>query len=424
MGGRPPAVSPSDEVINPASGGTYFEAATNLISLDECLQRALASHPRLSAARARAQAARFRIPQATALPDPMVETMFWPIAANAQQTAAGRMTSALDISQEIPLREKRATQGAIAAREFDMACAEVRQAEREIIESVRLAYYELWSAVRAIEIVNDNREAAAELVKAAEARYRAGGPQQDVIRAELAREELNLQLLELAGQKGMAQAELAALIQFEEASLLEPEAALPVADLPMDLEHLRAQAEAGNPELQNLAIQIRRDQQNERLACLQQYPDFKVGFQYGMMTTGGAISPVADGLDDISFSVGMTLPIWRKKIRAGICEAASQRASSVQLFEAEQLSIGGRLRRLIAETRALEQQRELLSEKVLPRTEQALQVATAEYAVGKSTFEQVIEIYSSLLTARLDLVRTDASLHGKHAEIQRLAGLE
>ncbi len=393
-------------------------------SLDSFLQKALSSHPKILAARARVCAAQHRIIQATALADPMVETMFWPIQANAQQLASGRMTNQLDISQDIPYPDKRRIKGAIAEREVQIAQAEADKIEREIAESVRLTYFELWFATRALEIVNNNRTIVSELIRVAEARYRTGGSQQDVIRAELETEKLEQQLLELDQQKSVAQADLAALIQEPMATVLETESALPIQDVPAQLDSLIAEAEHCNPELRGLGWQIERDLENQQLACLQKYPDLRLGMQYGMMTTGGAISPVADGIDNISFSVGATLPIWREKIRAGICEASAQQISSTRLLEAEQLSVAGKLRQLLAEAQSLEQQRVLYAERITPKAEQALKVATSEYVVGKTTFAQLVDNYTEVLTYQLQAARLDASLASALAQIQKTIGCQ
>ena len=52
-----------------------------------------------------------------------------------------------------------------------------------------------------------------DLTKVAEARYRSGGTQQDVLRARLESDRLDDQLVSLAKQKQVAQADLAALVQ-------------------------------------------------------------------------------------------------------------------------------------------------------------------------------------------------------------------
>ncbi len=391
-------------------------------SIDYYLQKALASHPKLMAARAQVNAAEQRYPQEIALPDPMAETMFWPIQSNSLQTAGGRMTNQMGISQEFPHPEKRRTKGEIANREVGMAQAELEKVEREITETVRLAYYEIWFANRAIHIVEENRDLVDKLVQVAEARYRSGGSQQDVIRAELEKEKLEQQLLDLNQQKAVAQADLAALIQMPTLTDVNTDSNLPVQDIPSQLESLIQQAEQCNPALRGLAWQIQRDIEKQRLACLQKYPDIRLGTQYGMMSSGGSISPVADGNDMISFSVGVNLPVWRQKIQAGVNEAVSQKISSTQQFDAEHLSIEGKLRRLLAEAQSFDAQRNLFVDRITPKAEQALNVSMSEYTVGKTTFVQLIDNYTEVLMFQLQTARLEATLAGSLARIERTVG--
>ncbi len=392
--------------------------------VEELIQQAIAIHPKLQAARSRIAAAQFRIPQARALPDPMAETLFWPIANNAQQLASGRMTNQLSLSQTVPWPEKLRTQAEIAAREVGMAQADMREIEREIAESVRLAYYEVWFSGEAHRIVNANRKLAEQIVKIAQNRFRSGGSQQDVIRAELEVEKRDQQLLELEKQREVAQADLATLVQQPLAFSVEPQNDLKVNDIPTQLDTLLSSAKQCNPTLQNLAWQIQRDLQKQRLASLQKYPDLTYGVQYGMMSSSQAISPVADGIDNISFSVGTTLPIWKKKIQAGICQAVSEKNSSAQLHQSEWNSIAGRLRRLVQQAQSLDKQRSLYVERIIPRAEQAFEISQAEYTVGKTSFIQLSENFSEALMFRVEVARIEATLAGMLAQIERTVGCE
>ena len=354
----------------------------------------------------------------------MAETLFWPIANNAQQLASGRMTNQLSLSQTVPWPEKLRAQAEVAAREVGMAQAEMREIEREIAESVRLAYYEVWYSGQAYRIVHENRTLAEQIVKIAQNRFRSGGSQQDVIRAELEVEKRDQQLLELDKQREVAQADLATLVQQPLAFSIETENDLQVNDIPTQLDTLLSNAKQCNPTLQSLAWQIQRDLQKQRLATLQKYPDLTYGVQYGMMSSSEAVSPVADGVDNISFSVGTTLPIWKKKIQAGICQAASERNSSAQLHQSEWNSIAGRLRRLVQQAQSLDKQRSLYVERIVPRAEQAFEISQSEYTVGKISFIQLIDNFGEVLTFRVEIARIEASLAGTLAQIERTVGCE
>ncbi len=151
-------------------------------SVDHFVGLALAGHPSIQAARQRVSAEVNRIPQARALPDPMFNNTFFPLHDQSIQTAAGRVGNQMALSQSVPWPEKLRTKAAIVSQEVQIAQAEVNRIEREIAESVRLAYYEVWFATRATAIITETKGLVDDLTKVAEARYRSGGTQQDVLR--------------------------------------------------------------------------------------------------------------------------------------------------------------------------------------------------------------------------------------------------
>ena len=384
---------------------------------------ALAGHPKIAAARFRVQAAMSRVPQASALADPMLNNNFFPIASNAQQTASGRMQNSISLSQQVPWPEKLKAKAAIACREVSIAQAEVASVQREVTEIGTVGVLRaLVRRSKVSDILDENQKLVADLIRASEARYRSGGSQQDVVNAEIQRERLTQQQLELLSQRAAAQAELAALLQQPQSLVLNVDPELSLAQLPARLDELVALAEQCNPELRGLGFQIQRDIQKQRLAKLQRYSDLQFSGGYDFMTTGAAISPVADGVDNISFGVGFTLPIYRNKINAGISESAAEIANSAQLREAEQLSIAGRLRRLLSEIDALDQQRTLYAERIVPRAEQALEIALSEYTVGKTTFVQLTDNYTELLMYRLQVAKLESTLAARLAQLQRTVG--
>ncbi len=387
------------------------------------VQQALAAHPSIRAARQRVAAELDRIPQVTALPDPQFYNIFWPLHDNSIQTAGGRIANQMSLQQGVPFPDKLRTKGAIVSREAQMAQAEVERIERQITESVRLAYYEVWYATRAIQIINETRDLVDDLTRVAEARYRAGGTQQDVLRALLETDRLDDQLVQLQKQKEVSQADLAALLQQPTSLLAEATDELGVADAPMQLDALIAQAEQCNPSLRGLAAEIQRDRQKQRLACLQQYPDFMVGLNWGLVSDNhDVLSPVADGNDNLSITFGTTLPIWREKINAGVREANRRTSSTQQRLEAERDEIYGRLRRLLAQADSFVEQTKIYEERLVPRTEDTLKLAIADYRGERSDFFTLIETYRELLMFEMQLARINASLAGTIAQIDRTVG--
>lgn len=397
----------------------------NLVSqpVEYFVSQALANHPSIRAARLRVAAELDRIPQVSALPDPQFNNTFWPLEDNSIQTAAGRVANQMSLQQGIPFPDKLRTKAAIVSREAQVAQAEVERIERQITESVRLAYYEVWYATRAIAIIEESRDLVDDLTKVAEARYRSGGTQQDVLRAQLESDRLDDQLVQLRKQKEMSQADLAALLQQPTSLIPQAVEELELTDASMQLDELISQAEQCNPSLRGLAAEIQRDRQKQRLACLQQYPDFMVGLNWGIVSDNhNVLSGVANGRDQLSITFGTTLPIWREKINAGVREASRRTSSTAERLEAERYDVYGRLRRLLAQSDSLVEQTDIYKNRIIPRTEDTLKLAIADYRGERSDFFALIETYRELLMFETQLARINATLAGTIAQIDRTVG--
>ena len=144
------------------------------------------------------------------------------------------------------------------------------------------------------------------------------------MRAQLEADRLDDQVVTLTKQKEVAQADLAALVQRPLELIPEATTELDLSNVPAQLDELLALAEQCNPELRAIAWEIQRDRQKQKLAGLQKYPDLQFGVNYAIIDDNTRVlSPVANGHDNISFTVGTTLPIWHEKINAGIREACA-----------------------------------------------------------------------------------------------------
>lgn len=393
-------------------------------AVENFVDAALSNHPRIRAARARVAVASQRAPQVRSLDDPVLSNSFFPISDQALQTAAGRAGNTMSISQNYPWPEKRRTRVAIANREAQMALARLDQVELEIEEMVRLAYYELWFADRSIEITGRNREIAAELITLATARNQAGGSQQDVLRAQLQVDAIDDRLIGLARQKALAQADLAALIQDPGRADIEPSDDLDVASAPENIDALFEAAAECSPRLRELQWAVSRDRQKRQLACLNRYPDFMFGAGWQTMTESDAISPVANGHDNVNFMVGITLPIWKERINASIREASAEVAASDRDYSAARDDTYRQIRRLVEQAYAAEEQLRLYNERVLPRAQQALQLAAADYRGRLVDFGEVADGFTEVLMFELQVARAEATLAGTLAQLKRAVGCE
>ena len=407
----PATLPPEAELSGPHPVGFY-------------VQLALERNPELLAAQRAVAAEAETIPQVTSLEDPMLTDTFWPDPAHSPQTASGRMGNSLMLTQEFPWLSKLRVRGEVAEQETKIALTQLTQAQLEVTEEVHLAYYDISYYQQAVRITEANEALLADLVEFARIRFRTGGSQQDVLRAELELERLRNQLIELRRQLRVAQADLAGLLHASPD--VEPLAAEPLVlpPSPRRIERLYEVAVHCRPELQERLHAIVRDQRRRELAALDYNPDFSAGASWDYMTTDQAIAPTADGFDNFGLIVGVSLPVWRDRLRAGVREAEHRAVQSARSYDAERDDTFRQIRRLIAQADASERQIRLFRESIVPKAEQTLRVSIAEYRTGGVSFLQVIDNYSELLTFQIQLARLETGLGQALASLERVVGCQ
>lgn len=406
-----PAVLPLDEELS----GPH--------PVDFYVRIALERNPEVLAAQRRVAAQAEVIPQVTALEDPMLSDTFWPITDHSPQTASGRMPNSLMVSQKFPWLAKLRVRGEVAEQEARIALTELAAAQLDVIEDVHLAYYEIYYVQQAIVVTLDSQELAEDLIELAEARLRTTGSQKDVVRAELARDQLSERLIMLRRQLRMAQADLAAVLHASPE--IEPAAEEPLVlpPTPVAIERLYELAVRCRPELEGRLAAIVRDERKRELAALEYRPDTTLGFGWDLMTTDDALAPTADGKDNFGFTVGVSLPIWRDRLRAGVREAEHRMVESARRYDATRDDTLRMIRRSLAQVDGYEQQIRLYRESILPRAEQRLDLELAEFRTATGV-EDVLEDWLELLQFRIQLARLQADLGQSLASLERAIGCQ
>jgi len=201
--------------------------------VENYIQFALSQNPGIQAARKRVDAAAMRVPQAASLKDPMLDVIGWPFYPNTPQTASGRMTVDMMVSQEVPWRGKLATQAAAAEEGVNAARAQLAAAELQTIEAVKLAYYDLYFVQQSIRITEQDRRFLADIVEVSESLYRTGkASQQDLLRLQAELSKVDGELIRMRQMQTSARAELAEALHVSPETPLHALADLPAEDLP------------------------------------------------------------------------------------------------------------------------------------------------------------------------------------------------
>jgi outer membrane protein TolC len=391
--------------------------------VDVYIRHALIQNPGIQAARKRIEAAAMRVPQSASLKDPMLDVTSWPIYPNVPQTASGRMTVDLMVSQDVPWRGKLQTRADAAELEVNKARAVRAGVELATIAAVKRAYYELYAIQRTIQLVRQDREVLADLVQVADALYRTGkASQQDVLRLQAELSNVDGELLRMEQMKFSARAGLAEVLHVSPETRLAATESLPAENLPHDLDALYQQAIQARPELHAALAEIERDRRMVELAQLDYFPDFTFKFGWGEMNTRRALSPIADGIDNLTTGVSLNLPIYRQRLHASVREAEAKAVAKVREYDQLKDETQRDVKQLFTQASTQRDLEKLFRESIIPKTAQALQIAFRGYQVGETEFADLIANWRELLRFHIAHAQLEAQLRQTLADLEWRVG--
>ena len=400
------------------SQGARFDGP---VELAELVGYALACNPRIQAARYHARSLGARVPQAKSLPDPqLMSTVF----LEEIQTAAGPQQLALALSQKIPWFGKREFRGQVAYYDAMAAYARVTATELEVIEQVKLAYFELYFLQNAINETRRLRPRVEQVVDVVRTQFETNTPGVGLERLRQAQVELaklEMRLVELEEAQARAQARLAGALHLPANTQIEAARDVPRSRLAQEVDVLVGLAAAWEPELEARRREVRRDEASICLAERDYWPDVSLGVNWYEIGSSG-LSPVTNGRDAVSLGVGVNLPIYRNRLDAAVREARNKTAASTRRYASERDRVQAEVGTLYARFREHDRMLSIVQSQIVPMAEEMLALAPEAYSTGRMTFQQWIDAYRTLLSQKIDLHRHLAAREQAIASLERAVG--
>ena len=364
-----------------------------VVSLAELTNELARVNPEIRAARFRYEAAIKRPSQVSTLPEPKFTFADFGVGHPFSRLSVSDFAYlGFGVSQEIPFPGKLALAGEEARKEADSEGQMYQAALHEKAAELKVAYYEWFSIVKAIEITDKNRDLIERFEKIGRARYSVGkGIQQDVLKAQVERSTLEQQLQVLAQQKASIEARIGAMVNRAPGQTLGSPAEVQRSQLSLDLNsitdlviHNAPRLRARQSELDSRAVGIERAKREYR-------PDFNFSFQWQKTA---AIFP------DYYMAVAeVKLPVffWRKQ-RFGAEEAAARLAESRENYQATQQQLIFEARDNFFQIRSSERLLDLYRSGIIPQASLALESAVAGYEVGQVDFLTLLNSQATVLT--------------------------
>jgi outer membrane protein TolC len=389
------------------------------------LQRALAENRTVQAAVHNVESLKQRIPQVMALDDPVASNVVFPIpSVGPQYTIMGYNPYNLTLAQQFPWFGALKLRGAVAEKDVQVALAELAAAQLDTIAAVKRAYYDLYSNQKTAELLADSRAILEDFRTIAGQRLKAGGSQQDVIKADVLISELDRDLASYRLGVATARAALAREIHVNPEADLRAIPELAPTAVPAEIDGLYQLAIAARPELRGRLESIARDEQAVELARKRAFPNITLGLTYMDMTRQDAVSRTANGSPNVGLFVAFNLPVNQAKYRAGVAEAQERAIADAKLFEAQQDQTYSAIADLMAQARVQQNVVHLLRDQILPRSRETLELAKSDYARSNVDIATLLSAMREVLQVQVQIAQVEAELGKVLALLERAVGCQ
>ncbi len=389
--------------------------------LSELIQAALSENPQIKAAEQEWQASLERIPQVKALPDPLLSYSHF---GQSVETRLGPQRNKISISQMFPFFGKLSIKGEVAHSQAWIIEAQYRAVKADIILKVKQTFFSLYWFDKALKISQEEKEVLQRLAGIAQKKYETGqATQQDVLKAQLEISKVLDKILSLKqGRKAVA-AEMNALLNRPPEASVEIVDEVEVPGIQFELVELYEWAKENRPELIKVQRLIEKNEKSLKLTKKNYYPDFHVMFDYIDIGSGTTTSP-EDGRNAWMGSVGINIPLWRKRLRAAEAEEATKIKASENLYRNIENETLSRINELFFEVRTGEEQINLYKYSLLPQAEQSFKASEIGYLAGKVDFLNLLESERMILMIKTGYHKAVSDLNKSLARLERIVGRE
>ena len=391
------------------------------LTLEQLVGDAVRENPQLKSMRAKWEAMKERPAQERTLPNPMLTYSGMDMIDGG--TWPDTQEKRIMVQQEFPWFGKLGLKGKVAEKDAESMQREYEAMQREVILMVKESYFDLYATQRALSITRAEEDVLKQMQKIAEAKYGVGEiTQQDVLKAQAEISMLKARILELEQQQAVLKAKLNQLLNRRADSPLGLAVTEPQREFEFQADQLFGLAEKNRPEIKQARAQIERSQRERDLMKKEFLPDYRLGVEYRNVGVDWSDFSRSDNM--VMFTIGIDLPIWQTKYRAGVREANKMIESTQAALEAAETQTSYDVQdasfKLLTARRSLD----LYASALVPQAEARFHASEAGYQTGKVDFLDLLESERFLLNARVMAVMAEGNVGMQLARLERAVGTD
>ncbi len=378
------------------------------LRVDAVMTLARQRRSEITAAKARARAAAQRPAIAAALEEPI-------IAVSVDHLPFDMMgvDGSVTVEQRFPLSRVRGHRERSARAESSRELANVARVGLDIELAAATSFWMLAQVRASAAVIERQHGLAEQLVAAATARYSSNtGTQSDVLRAKIEVARLDGERRALAAEARGAEVMLNTSLARDPGASI-PALVMTVSDsVPVSSS---ARAVRQRPELRAGRAEIQGAEAELRVMRSMYSP-------MAMVRTGPAFTMEAG--PGWMLMIGVSIPLWRGKLRAGVAEANAMVDMATADLDAMTRMVDGEARGARETVIAARERYVTLRDAVVPLANAAIAPTLAAYSTGQVPLISVVEAAQTLWSAELELTISRAQLGIAWARLGRASGEE
>lgn len=409
-------------LILPMSAVASESVYTDTLQLQDAVNMAVRNRAEVTAANARAEAMAARPAIVGALEDPMVSPSIdhypfdMPREGDEMGESGGgrRYDWSISVEQRFPLSGVRGHRRDAAHADAERAEALAANTQLDVTLDVQRNFFMLLERRRMRSVLAEQESLAHELISASSARYASGtGSQSDVLRAEVEAARVRGAQQALAAQTRAAEAMLNASMGRASGERVPELVHIPSRVVPLATPAAVERALLRRPELVAGEAEVKRAKAEVEVMRSMYKPMATVRV--------GRASTMAEG-PGAMVMVGVSVPIWRERLRAGVAEARAMQRMADSDLSAMRRMVEGEAVSARESVEAVRAQYVVLEDEVLPRARAATETALAAYSSGQGTLISVIESARALWEVQGEQVMAESALGEAWARLHRATG--
>ena len=370
------------------------------LNVDQLVDEAIQNNPEILAAKKKWEVFKEKIPQASALEDPMLGFGIINLPTSFSFHQEDMTMKEFSISQKFPFYGKRKLMGEMAGKEAEAVFTDIQGKVNQIIRDVKVTYYDLSHVYRTTQITQRNKEILENFAKIAETRYSVGeGIQQDVLKAHVEVSKMVDDLIMLGQRKRALEAKLNALLNRpSETPVGEPEEVI-FKKFPYTIEELQKMALEINPTLKGMKKMIEAKQKAYALAKREYYPDLNLRFAYGQRDKlmGMRQDDMLTGMVEINIPI-----FYKSKQDPKVAETVADIKSAEAQYQAMKNEILFMIADMGSMVQRVERQIALYKTGIIPQASLQVNSALSAYRVNRADFLTLLDSQMTLYKYELE----------------------